>query len=274
MMTQARTPEARKAPEAPVASHKVRDDSRDSRLRAPVQTDGKPERYSKRSQAAGETPPKVVSRVITPAAGGAEPLAEPMPEPLSPAPPAMQEAPAGEKAMEAVDTPAAGAPGQDSSPSRPALLSKAERLRMVGQLYEEGRKAQLSNDPKLARKLYEQAVTIAGGHAPSDNNLGVMDMAEGLLDEAEQRLFRASRLSPGFVDPVYNLACLFARKGDREKALTQLARAVAMDPTVAGWARQDPDFFGMKEMAEFSALVKDKAGQDLPPDASGADNEP
>ena len=39
----------------------------------------------------------------------------------------------------------------------------------------------------------------------------------------------------------YNMACLEARTGDREKALQHLLRAVRLDPEVAEWAQDDSD---------------------------------
>jgi tetratricopeptide (TPR) repeat protein len=49
----------------------------------------------------------------------------------------------------------------------------------------------------------------------------------------------------------YNMACLEARTGDREKALEHLLRAVELDPEVAGWARDDGDLDAIRDDERF-----------------------
>jgi hypothetical protein len=78
--------------------------------------------------------------------------------------------------------------------------------------------------------------------------LGPSDEAFRLLDEAEER-------APGTAGVAYDRACLHARAGDRGAALAELKRAIALDPSALGWAREDPDFASLRGDAGFGALL-------------------
>jgi hypothetical protein len=54
----------------------------------------------------------------------------------------------------------------------------------------------------------------------------------------------------------YNLACLEALTGDRERALGSLRRAVELRPDLREWAREDSDFESLRDDQEFSALTR------------------
>jgi Cupin domain len=53
----------------------------------------------------------------------------------------------------------------------------------------------------------------------------------------------------------YNLACLEAVEGQRDRALAALAEAIRVQPEVAGWAREDDDLASLRQDPEFRALV-------------------
>jgi mannose-6-phosphate isomerase-like protein (cupin superfamily) len=57
----------------------------------------------------------------------------------------------------------------------------------------------------------------------------------------------------------YNLACLNAVEGRRDDALAALARAVALRPKIAEWAREDDDLGSLRDDPEFRALVDSPA---------------
>jgi tetratricopeptide (TPR) repeat protein len=49
----------------------------------------------------------------------------------------------------------------------------------------------------------------------------------------------------------YHLACFESRAGDREAALHELGRAVELQPEIATWAAQDPDFDPIRDDPRF-----------------------
>jgi hypothetical protein len=53
----------------------------------------------------------------------------------------------------------------------------------------------------------------------------------------------------------YNLACLEALEGRRDRALAELSEAVALDPGAKDWAREDDDLAALGGDPEFQALV-------------------
>jgi tetratricopeptide (TPR) repeat protein len=61
------------------------------------------------------------------------------------------------------------------------------------------------------------------------------------------------RAKPGNAAMLYNLACLEALDGRREQALEHLRESIALDETMAGYAREDPDFDALRD--EVSAIA-------------------
>lgn len=59
----------------------------------------------------------------------------------------------------------------------------------------------------------------------------------------------------------YNMACLEARAGDREKALLHLSHAVGLDPEVAEWAQDDSDLDSIRDDPRFPHLATPGEGQ-------------
>lgn len=55
--------------------------------------------------------------------------------------------------------------------------------------------------------------------------------------------------------PHYNLACCYALTGQPEQALTELGRALALNPALTASARVDADLVSLRETATYQALV-------------------
>jgi tetratricopeptide (TPR) repeat protein len=53
---------------------------------------------------------------------------------------------------------------------------------------------------------------------------------------------------------VYNLACIEALSGRKEKALANLAEAFRLVPDLVEWSKQDPDLTGLRQDPAFQAL--------------------
>jgi tetratricopeptide (TPR) repeat protein len=52
----------------------------------------------------------------------------------------------------------------------------------------------------------------------------------------------------------YNLACLYSLAGQKELAIQTLREALQMNPGLAEWSKQDPDFAPIRDEAEFQAV--------------------
>jgi tetratricopeptide (TPR) repeat protein len=61
---------------------------------------------------------------------------------------------------------------------------------------------------------------------------------------------------PGYATATYNKACIYSLKGDKEKALAELRRALEMMPPFKAQARVDEDFKNLFQDGEFIRLTK------------------
>jgi tetratricopeptide (TPR) repeat protein len=109
---------------------------------------------------------------------------------------------------------------------------------------------------KNARRLYQKALVLDKDHVYALNNLGVIGIQEGKYVEARKNLEHAIRLKPEYVDPHYNLACLHAVRGEVKRALDHLKRAVSLDKSVKGWAREDRDLQNLRGVPGFEEILR------------------
>ncbi len=107
-----------------------------------------------------------------------------------------------------------------------------------------------------ARGLYQKALLLDPGHVSALNNLGVIYIQEGNYLAAQESLEGAIRQEPEYVDPYYNLACLYALKGERMKGLAQLRKAASLEKSVMDWAREDRDLQNLRGMPAFEEIIK------------------
>lgn len=82
-----------------------------------------------------------------------------------------------------------------------------------------------------ARAAYGRALAADPEHAPSLNNLGVLEAGAGDLASARRHLEEAVRVEPGFADAWLNLGVVRDQSGDPRGAATAVERAVALDPS-------------------------------------------
>jgi tetratricopeptide (TPR) repeat protein len=95
--------------------------------------------------------------------------------------------------------------------------------------------------PETADELFHQAVF--------HSNNGEADAALGLLDQA-------LRLEPESARLLYARASAAAIKGDAESAVTDLRRAIVVDPQVRFQAGNDPDFELIREEPAFIDIIE------------------
>ncbi len=108
-----------------------------------------------------------------------------------------------------------------------------------------------------ARSYYSMSLNENSGFAPSMNNKAVIDMEAGNLKVAGEGFTRAMAADPEYVDPCYNLACLNARQGKLDEALSYLRMAVDMDNTVLEWIQGDDDLATVRGMDEFEEVMNE-----------------
>jgi tetratricopeptide (TPR) repeat protein len=124
--------------------------------------------------------------------------------------------------------------------------------------YKEALFAQHKGDRKRAEGLYRQALALDPGHVRALNNLGVLCMAEKKGEQAIALFGKAIVLKRDYVDPYYNLACLYAQKNEIDESLWYLKVAITINGEVKNWVMQDAD---MKRIVASPAFKKIMEGQ-------------
>ena len=123
------------------------------------------------------------------------------------------------------------------------------------ELYQRGKEHHKSGRLNRARMWYEKALVADPGCVVALNNLGVLLIKDKNYPAARSRFEKAIRLKPGYVDPYYNLTCLFALTDQPEQALRYLKRAISIDPQVKEWALEDADLGKLHNLAGFKGIV-------------------
>src|SRR5215469_17043269 len=106
----------------------------------------------------------------------------------------------------------------------------------------------------MAMSLYGAAQNPAPTDASGWEKLGTDDLQAGKYAEAIPALQKA--LDSGYPAQIgkYNLACAYARNGDKQKAL-DLLEAVAAGPGLPGPIANDPDLARLVAEPRFQKLV-------------------
>jgi hypothetical protein len=73
---------------------------------------------------------------------------------------------------------------------------------------------------------------------------------------AREILTEGMQIHPESPSMHYNLACLEALEGHRDRALAALRKAIELRPQIAEWARKDEDFASLREDSAFRSLVR------------------
>ncbi len=151
----------------------------------------------------------------------------------------------GEKVTAPVTAPPAG--GKQAGNGAPA---DAEAL------YKEALAAQRSGDAAGAEVLYQRLLAIDPRHVRALNNLGVIRVGQKKRDQAIALLNTAIVLKRDYVDPYYNLACLYAQTGEIDESLRYLNIAMVMNRDVKNWAEKDADLKNVVASAAFKKMME------------------
>jgi tetratricopeptide (TPR) repeat protein len=122
--------------------------------------------------------------------------------------------------------------------------------------YGEALLAQRKGDFKRAEALYQKALTLDPGHVRALNNLGVIYMTQKKREKAIVVLGRAVVLKKDYVDPYYNMACLYAQVNEIKESLGYLKVAAAIDGDVLNWVKKDADMKNVAASPEFKKIME------------------
>jgi tetratricopeptide (TPR) repeat protein len=123
-------------------------------------------------------------------------------------------------------------------------------------LYERARGFQKRGRLKEAKRLYQDVLKADPNYLDALNNLGVIHMHEKSYEAAESTFKKAIDIMPGHVDSYYNLACVCAMRGEKEKGIIHLRKAISLNRAVIDWARADADLQALRGTPEFEMLIK------------------
>ncbi len=122
--------------------------------------------------------------------------------------------------------------------------------------FREALSAQRKGDRRRAEVLYRQALAIDPGHVRSLNNLGVLCMEEQKGEQAIALFGKAIVLKRDYVDPYYNLACLYARKNEIGESLWYLRVAMTISNEVKNWVMTDADMENVVASPAFKKIME------------------
>jgi len=116
--------------------------------------------------------------------------------------------------------------------------------------------AQRKGDLKQAEAFYQKALTLDPSHVRALNNLGVIYMAQKKREKAIAVLSRAVVLKKDYVDPYYNMACLYAQANEIKESLWYLKVAATIDGDVLKWVKKDADMKNVATSPEFKKIME------------------
>jgi hypothetical protein len=209
----------------------------------PPQPSSQPEGAPPPPAAAAETPvPAATAKVVRPADGptetgradvGRQPSVQPKGAPPPPAAAAKKRAPKStEKAV------------------------RLPEMREADVRYQEALIAQRAGDLRRAEEIYEKVLAVDSGHVRTLNNLGVIYMGQKKREKAIAVFGRAVVLKKDYVDPYYNLACLYAQENEIGESIWYLKVAAAIDGDVMNWVKKDADMKNVAASPEFKKIME------------------
>jgi len=105
-----------------------------------------------------------------------------------------------------------------------------------------------------AIEQFQAALALEPDYPLARNNLGSAYLMLGQEALAAREFLAAIRSDAQYVSPYYNLGSLYARRGEVDQAISFLTRAIALEPAVLTWLREDPDFDRIRATREFQRM--------------------
>jgi Flp pilus assembly protein TadD len=135
-----------------------------------------------------------------------------------------------------------------------AKKAAGEKKAAIKLRYDEAIKAGRKGDFARAEKLYTEVLALDPDNVKALNNLGVVYLAEKKGERAMALFRRAVVLKRNYVDPYYNMACLYAQKNDIDQSLWYLKIAISIDKDVRNWVRKDVDMKNVVTSPKFKEI--------------------
>jgi tetratricopeptide (TPR) repeat protein len=152
-------------------------------------------------------------------------------------------------------------PKPDSAPEPKGMQAPQKPLQPgpgAEALYESALKLQRVGRNTEAAMLYERVLVMEPGHVKALNNLGVILMGQKRRGRAAEMLGKAIAIKGDYIDPYYNLACLYAQAGDHAQSLRYLKAALAISREVRQWAAADADLKPLQALPEYRKMMEEK----------------
>ncbi|MBF0450272.1 MAG: tetratricopeptide repeat protein [Candidatus Magnetomorum sp.] len=148
----------------------------------------------------------------------------------------------------------------DDEPNEQKIVKDSEPLGPdqfleVTRLYKKGLQDQVKKKYDSAMAFYKECLKISPHMAPTLNNMGVILLKQKNYLDAQKYFLIAIEESPEYVDPYYNLACLFSQTRDSTQAIEYLKKAVRLSEEARHWAITDKDFEPLYELPEFNMII-------------------
>ncbi|HAJ26025.1 MAG TPA: hypothetical protein DCG53_02060 [Syntrophus sp. (in: bacteria)] len=160
-------------------------------------------------------------------------------------------------------------PSDPSLPTQAIVKDRAEgkgkevsHQRDIEILYREALASQKRHDLATAKRLYKELLNLDPRYVKAINNLGVIYMQQNLKGYAIQKFDRAISIKKDYVDPYYNMACLYARFSDLSRSMKYLQEAATINPEVRKWAKNDRDLKNINTSPEFLKFIGNVDGKE------------
>lgn len=140
----------------------------------------------------------------------------------------------------------------DAAPGGTPVLREAE-IR-----YQEALSAQRRGEIRGAEAIYKKVLALDPDHVRTLNNLGVICMGRKKRERAIVLFSKAIVLKRDYVDPYYNLACLYAQTNEIDESLWYLKVAMTINGDVKNWVRKDADMKNVVASPEFKKIMEGK----------------
>jgi len=145
----------------------------------------------------------------------------------------------------------------------PALAVNAKPLKNetamtpgIDTLYRQALDYQKESDFDKAITVYKDILDRDPEHIFTLNNLGVIYMGRGKNKIAEILFKKAIDLKGDYVDPYYNLACLYAKEGNNIRSIDYLKKAAQINNDVKKWIKNDRDLDNVRKSDDFRKVFE------------------
>jgi tetratricopeptide (TPR) repeat protein len=170
--------------------------------------------------------------------------------------------PPGKMAMEQERLAKAAQPSNASLQTKAIVKERAEAKRRevtkqkdVEILYREALASQNRQDLSTAERLYKNVLNLDPKYVKAINNIGVIYMQQNKRGHAIQMFDRAISIKKDYVDPYYNMACLYAQFSDLSGSMKYLQSAANINPEAKKWAKSDRDLKNINTSPEFLKFI-------------------